>query len=102
MAATRANKNRAIRQEALREQLANQGHLQHVIDLAKKIEEQAEALTLDNTQLQAYKVVIDTKLKLVDKYLPSLKSTELTTIGDEGQVTGFKIEVVDASTSKDT
>lgn len=102
MAATRANKNRAIRQEALREQLANQGHLQHVIDLAKKIEEQAEALTLDNTQLQAYKAVIDTKLKLVDKYLPSLKSTELTTIDDEGQVTGFKIEVVDASASKDT
>ena len=39
---------------------------------------------------------------LLGKILPDLRSTELTTIDDEGQVTGFKIEVVDASASKDT
>jgi len=39
---------------------------------------------------------------LLGKILPDLRSTELTTIDDEGQVTGFKIEVVDASASKDS
>ena len=76
MAATRANQNRKIRQEALREQLANQGHLQYVIDNAKKMEEQGAAM--EPQELQALKYATDTRLKLVNKYLPDLKATEVT------------------------
>ena len=39
MPKTRAQQNRAIRQDALREQLANKGLIQHVIEIAKKLAE---------------------------------------------------------------
>lgn len=73
--ATAKNKNRRIRQEALREQLQQQGHLQHVVELLEKIKDEDD---IDNDKLSRYKVVIDTKLKLLNKYLPDLKSTEIT------------------------
>jgi hypothetical protein len=79
MAMTRAQMNKKIRQEALREQLSSQGHVQHVVDSIDKLEQLDEEL--DSTQVQRIRAAIDSRLKLVDKYLPSLKSVELT--GDE-------------------
>ncbi len=78
--------NRQVRQEQLREQLAAQGHLQHVIDLVSKVETNEEP-----EKLQAYKLVIDTKLKLINKFLPDLKAMEHTgegggPIGLEGSI----------------
>lgn len=80
MAKTKAQANRAIRQEALREQLASQKHVEHVIEIAVKLSDPAQVVEPD--MLQRYKIVIDTKLKLINKYLPDLKSTELT--GENG------------------
>lgn len=74
---TRAQRNRAIRQDALREQLAAGGHLQHVIEVAGKLSDPANVIEPD--MVQRYKIVIDTKLKLINKYLPDLKNVELTT-----------------------
>ena len=79
MGTTAANKNRAIRQEALREQLSNQGHVQHVVEMLNEIKDLQR--DLDANDLARYKVAIDTKLKLIGKYLPDLKSVEHT--GDE-------------------
>ncbi len=79
MGTTAANKNRAIRQEALREQLSNQGHVQHVVEMLNEIQDLQR--DLDSNDLARYKVAIDTKLKLIGKYLPDLKSVEHT--GDE-------------------
>lgn len=73
---TRSEANRAIRQEALREQLATQGHLQHVSDIAHKLNNLEDEL--DSTQVMRLKAAADIKLKLIDKYLPSLKSVEHT------------------------
>jgi hypothetical protein len=93
---TRAKQIRDARQESLRELLSNQGHLQHVIDLAKKIEAIGETLEkgvsvdsegkqkdiggLDVQRLaiaiKAKKDVIDTKMKLINKYLGDVKSVE--------------------------
>lgn len=75
---TRAQKNRAIRQEALREQLSNKGLLQHAIELSDKISNAA-----DQNEARILKMAFDSKMKLVDKYLPNLQSTELT--GEDGQ-----------------
>jgi len=72
---TAKHKNRRIRQEALREQLSNQGHLQHVVDILGEIQ---GAELMENEKLSRLKVVIDTKMKLINKYLPDLKSTEIT------------------------
>ena len=76
MAANNAAKNKAIRQEALREQLVNGGHLQHVVDIAKKLND--GHLSLESSQIQALRASADIKLKLIGKYLPDLKAIEHT------------------------
>ena len=76
MAANKAAKNKAIRQEALREQLTNGGHLQHVIDIAKQLND--GHLSLESSAIQALRASADIKLKLINKYLPDLKSMEHT------------------------
>ena len=53
------------------------GHVQHVIDLCQKIEQNPEG------PINALKVVIDTKLKLINKFLPDMKSVEVT--GQDGE-----------------
>jgi hypothetical protein len=73
--ATAAARNKRIRQEALREQLQAQGHVQHVVDLLVKITDEKEVI--DQAMMYRYKVAIDTKLKLIDKYLPTEKPTSI-------------------------
>ena len=80
MAETRAQSNRRIRQEALRDQLSNQGHLQHILDITDKLSNPEEEI--DNGMVTRYSKVIDTKLKLLNKYLPDLKAVEIT--GEDG------------------
>ncbi len=81
MATTVANKNRKVRQDQLREQLSNGGHLQHVIEMANKLSELDNELDqLEVTRLNNAAAI---KLKLVDKYLPALKAIEHT--GADGE-----------------
>ena len=90
---TRGQENRRIRQEALREQLANQGHIQQVIVNVKKIESLDPTGGNDTTvELNILKTATELRLKLVNKYLPDLKATELT-----GEA-GAPISVADMST----
>ena len=79
---SRANANKAIRQTALREQLAAQGHVQHVVDLLGEVQALG-ADDLNPVELQRYKLVIDTKLALIKKYLPDPKQVELSTPDDK-------------------
>lgn len=81
MAATRAQKNRAVRQEALREQLSSQKLLEHVLDLSRKMADPVQ--DIPSEMVTRYKIAIDTNLKLVNKYLPDLKATEITGEGGE-------------------
>lgn len=76
MAKTRAQQNRAIRQEALREQLSTQKHFEKAIDIAREIRELAP--TIETSHLNALKASADIHLKIGNKYLPDLKSAELT------------------------
>ena len=79
MGMTRAQMNKSVRQEALREQLRSQKHVEHVVDILEQIGDLD--VDLDSAQVQRLKVVVDTKLKLITKYLPDLKSIEHS--GDE-------------------
>tara|TARA_R110002020_G_scaffold237953_1_gene450300 strand:+ start:83 stop:382 length:300 start_codon:yes stop_codon:yes gene_type:complete len=90
---TRLHKNRRVRQEALREQLSNQGHLQHVVDILEEIQ---NADLMENEKLSRLKVVIDTKMRLINKYLPDLKSTEIT--GDVDNPITLLLEKVSGNT----
>jgi len=76
MAKTRAMENKAIRQKALREQLSAQGHVQHVIDIC--VELNTLDAKLEPSDIQRKKIVIDTKLSLIKKYLPDLKPVSPT------------------------
>lgn len=68
--------NRRIRQEALREQLSAQGHLQHVLELTDKLADLDKQL--ESNEIKRLETVINTKLKLINKYLPDEKYIELT------------------------
>lgn len=94
MAATSAQLNRQNRQENLREQLSQQKHVEQVIKNIKEIEETAfddkgddgeidyKAMQAKQYRIQALKTANEQRLKLVNKYLPDLKNTEIT--GDAG------------------
>lgn len=80
-------RNRAIRQDALREQLSSQKLVEHVVELIKKINDADDAL-----EITKYKAAAEINLKLINKYLPDLKSTELNVSGqlDTGPVDDIK------------
>lgn len=68
-------KNKRIRQENLREQLAAQGHVQHVIDIIDELND--PNICMDQIDVQRKKIVIDSKIKIIGKYLPDLKAVEV-------------------------
>jgi len=92
---TAAQRNRAIRQEALREQLSQQKHVEQVVENIGKIEdvegfikkkineglkiEQIIPLVKSNTE--RLKTATELRLKLVNKYLPDLKASEVEIFG---------------------
>ena len=76
---TRANQNKKIRQKALREQLEAQGHVQHVTDILDKMSNPQEEI--DANIITRYKVTLDTKMKLIGKYLPDLKAQDINVEG---------------------
>lgn len=80
MATTRANQNRKLRQDNLREMLSNQKHIESVCEMVEHIKDLNEPLSSD--ELQRYKVAIDAKFKLIDKFLPNLKQQEVTVTTD--------------------
>lgn len=89
MAKTRAQQNRALRQEALREWLSEKCTAQHLVDNIRKIEElDPESESFANS-LNKLKTANEQRIKLLSKYLPDLKSTEVT--GDGGGSLTIKV-----------
>ena len=78
---SKAQANRAMRQEALRETLSSQGHIQHVIENITKIECLDESSETFSNALNKYKVANEQRLRLINKYLPDLRATEHTADG---------------------
>lgn len=68
--------NRRIRQEALREQLSAGLHHQQVLVSIEKIADLDEEL--DAHQINRLKIAMEARLKLMNKYLPDLKATEIS------------------------
>ena len=84
---SRAEANRAIRQQALREQLAGKGLLQQAIEISEKLGDLNKEL--DANQISRLRAAGDLKMKLVAKYLGDVKSVELT--GEDGGPVAIKI-----------
>lgn len=95
---SRAEENRAIRQEALRESLSAGGHIQHVLDICQDLDDLT--IDMDGVAVQRKRAVIDTKLKLIGKYLPDTKSVELSNKDGETFKSDSKwtVEFINANT----
>lgn len=81
MGRTRAMENRAIRQEALREQLSKQKHIEQVVDIATKLGDVDN--DLDPATASRLKAAADLRLKLISKYLGDVKAVEVSGEGGE-------------------
>jgi len=96
MAATRAQLNRKVRKDALREQLQAQGHVQHVVDILHLLGD--PNAVLEEEMLERYKVVLNAKFKLISKYLGDDKSIEVTGDPEAPLLTGIAIEFIGNNT----
>ncbi len=74
-----ATRRRQERQEQLRDYLSERARLEYVLDNIEKMEK--EGAHLETQELNALKYATDNRVKLLAKYLPDLRSMELT--GDE-------------------
>jgi len=84
-----ADRNKKIRQEALREQLSNYKLVEKVIEINGKMQDLAQELPQEH--VARLKIAMDVNLKLINKYLPDLKQTEL--IGDPDQPVEHRVSV---------
>jgi len=75
-----AQRNRKLRQDALREQLSQQKHEEQVIGIIDDLTN--SELEFDSLMIRRKEIALNAHLKLMAKYIPDLKSTELT--GAEG------------------
>ena len=100
MAATVAAKNRKVRQDALREMLSKKCTVEQVLNNVMKMETQGASM--EGQELTALKYATDARLKLINKYLPELKASELSMIDEDGKTTGFKVTFSDGQRDNDT
>ena len=78
MAQTRAQQNRAIRQDELRKFISERGKVDYLIDCVEKIEKLDSHSETFSNDLAKYKTAAELRYKLLGKYLPELKSQEIT------------------------
>jgi len=85
---SRKDQNRAIRRDELRLYLAERGRLSHLFENIEKLEDLGQPLEKD--EITRIKTANEQRLRLLDKYLPSMKSVEV--IGDDGEPIRATIE----------
>ena len=100
MAATNAAKNRAIRQDALREMLSKKCTVEQVLVNIVKME--GQGASMEPTELAALRAATDTRLKLLNKYIPDLKSTEFTGEGGGPVLTDSIFEFIPVSNKNES
>ena len=71
-------RNRLVRQDALREYMQERGSVQYLFDIIEKIEKLDPNSETFQQDLAKYSKVVDVRHKMLGKYLPELKATEIT------------------------
>ena len=78
-----ATKRRQKNQEDMREALASQGHIDKAVDLAEKMSDECNELA----DIQMLEKAFNSRMRLVDKYLPSIKAIDLNASVDlDGEI----------------
>ena len=75
---SRATENKRIRQDALREYIQERGSVQYLFDLMEKAEQLDPSDPDFDKKLAQMKVVFDQRQKMLDKYMPALKASEIS------------------------
>ena len=76
MAKTRAQLNRETRQAEMRNKIEASGYETHVADVVKKLLDPEQEY--DSIEVQRMKSAADLSIKMMAKFMPDLKSTEIT------------------------
>jgi hypothetical protein len=76
MPKTRAQLNRALRQEEMRNKIEASGYESHVADVVKKLLDPEQEF--DSIEVQRMKSAADLSIKMMAKFMPDLKSTEIS------------------------
>lgn len=74
---SRAQANRSARQDTLREYLKERGSVQHLLDLIEKVEDLDPNDPNFDKDLAKYDKAISQRQKLLGKYMPDLKASEI-------------------------
>jgi len=70
-------------QEELRDKLASQGHLDRAVDIVDRMDDK----TLELNDMQILEKAFNARMRLVDKYLPSIKAVDLNaTVDLDGEI----------------
>jgi hypothetical protein len=70
-------------QEELREKLASQGHLDRAVDIVGRMDKEG----LELPDIQVLEKAFNARMRLVDKYLPSIKAVDLNaTVDLDGEI----------------
>ena len=78
-----ATNQRAAYQEEQRELLASQGHLDRAVEIVEKMDDQS----IELPDIQILEKAFNSRMRLVDKYLPSIKAIDLNaTIDLDGEI----------------
>jgi hypothetical protein len=83
MAAPKAAVNRKLRQDTLREYVTERGSVQYLFDLIEKIEQLDTESSDFSNSLAKLRVALDARIKMIGKYLPDVKSVEITGEGGD-------------------
>jgi len=75
---SRAQTNKRIRQETLREYLQERGSVQHLLDLIEKVEGLDPDHPNFDKDLAKYDKAISQRQKLLGKYMPDLRASEVS------------------------
>lgn len=97
MPKTRAQTNREIRKETLREYIQERGSIQYLFDLIEKIEQLDPDSSTFSNELNKYKAALDARIKMTGKYMPDLKSQEIEHSANAELVQAIERRVIDAS-----
>ena len=78
-----ANRRRENNQEEMRSKLASQGHIDRAVDIVEKM----DSPTLEVADIQILEKAFNARMRLVDKYLPSIKAIDLNASVDlDGEI----------------
>lgn len=80
MGATKKSKEREVRRDELRRYISEQGKVHYIFETIGKLEDLSNPL--EPVEVQRLGKAIDSRLKLLNKYLPDIKAVEVS--GEDG------------------